>query len=91
MGSGSPDQLLLLLGKVSREVLDAFRLRPEASVCDLDLGEDFGRVFVELALHGLLNIGDDCGDINQSDDAIVGSGACDGGSAVGDRRVWLGY
>ena len=35
---------------------------------DLDLVKDFGRVFVQLALHGLLNIRDDGGDINQSDD-----------------------
>ncbi len=28
---GRPDQLLLLLGKVSREVLDAFRLNPDTS------------------------------------------------------------
>ena len=79
---GRPHQLLLLLGKVSREVLDAFRLQPDASAGDLDLGEDFGGVSVQLALHGLLNIRDDGGDVNQSDDPIVGSCARDGGSAV---------
>ena len=36
---GRPDQLLLLLGKVSREVLDAFRLDPDTSAGDLDVGE----------------------------------------------------
>ena len=79
---GRPNQLLLLLGKVSREVLDAFRLNPDTSAGDLDLGEDFGGVFVQLALHGLPNIRDDSGDVNQCRDALVGSGSRDGGSAV---------
>jgi hypothetical protein len=29
-----------------------------------------------------LNIGDDGGDVNQSGDALVGCGTCDGGTAV---------
>jgi hypothetical protein len=34
---GRPDQLLLLLGKVSREMLDAFRLDPDTTSAGMNL------------------------------------------------------
>ena len=71
---GRPDQLLLLLGQSPAKYLTpsgCIQIRPSAiSMWEkTSVGE-----FVELALHGLLNIGDDSGDVNQSGDAVVGSG-----------------
>src|SRR5260370_1242851 len=72
---GGPDDLLLLLRKVAGEILDAFREHPDPSVGNFDVAEDWCGVLVELALHGLTSIGSDRGDVNQPDDAIIGSGS----------------
>ena len=55
--SWRPHDLLLLLGKVSRETLRAFRVKhPDAPVCDCNVGEYVGRILLELALHSLAGI-----------------------------------
>src|SRR5882672_197830 len=52
------------------------------SVGNFDVAEDWCRVLVELALHGFISIGSDRGDVNQPDNAIIGSGSGDDGPAI---------
>src|SRR2546422_6725464 len=40
---GRPNELLLLLRKVSAEILRALRTQPDTSIHDFDVGEDVGR------------------------------------------------
>src|SRR5258708_26800596 len=79
---GSPDDLLLLFRKVTGEILDAFREHPDASVGNFDVAEDWCGVLVELALHGFTSIGGDRGDVNQPDNAIIGSSSGDDRTAI---------
>src|SRR2546429_9064814 len=79
---GGPDDLLLLLRKVAGEILNAFREHPDPSVGNFDVAEDWCGVLVELALHGFTGIGSDRGDVNQPDNAIIGSGSGDDGPAI---------
>src|SRR6266568_2054872 len=87
-----PDELLLLLGQVSREVLRAVRTHPDTSVRNFDVREDFrlGEL-VLLALRRFVVVGGEGGDVDQAGDAVVGSRRGDDGSAVGvadeDRRA----
>ena len=53
---GGPDELLLLLGKVSAEKLRTVRKHPGASVRDLDARENIRWILVELLLDGLADI-----------------------------------
>jgi hypothetical protein len=46
------------------------------------VAEDWCGVLVELALHGFMSIGSDRGDVNQPDNAIIGSGSGDDGPAI---------
>jgi len=46
------------------------------------VAEDWCGVLVELALHGFTSIGSDRGDVNQPDNAIIGSGSSDDGPAI---------
>ena len=64
--------------------VDAFRKQPDASVLDVDVGED--RCLREiglLCLRRLVRVRSKRADVNQPGNAIVGSGAGDDGSAVG--------
>jgi len=79
---GGPDDLLLLLRKVTGEILSAFREHPDPSVGNFDVAEDWCGVLVELALHGFMSIGSDRGDVNQPDNAIIGSSSGDDGTAI---------
>src|SRR5260370_27212112 len=79
---GGPDDLLLLLRKVAGEILNAFREHPDPSVGNFDVAEDWCGVLVQLALHGFISIGSDRGDVNQPDNAIIGSGSGDDGPAI---------
>src|SRR5260370_42314420 len=79
---GGPDDLLLLLRKVAGEVLNAFREHPDPSVGNFDVAEDWWGVLVELALHGFASIGSDSGDVNQPDNAIIGSVSGDDGPTI---------
>jgi hypothetical protein len=74
-----PYDLLLLLRKVTGEMRNAFREHPDASVGNFDVAEDWCGVLVELALHGFISIGSDRGDVNQPDNAIIGSSSGDDG------------
>ena len=79
---GGPNELLLLLGKVTGEIRNAFREHPDASVGNFDVAEDWCGVLVELALHGFISIESDRGDVNQPDNAIIGSSSGDDGTAI---------
>ena len=71
---GRPDELLLLLGQVSREAVDAVREQPDAPVRDLDVGEHVGgRELVLLALRRLVLVRGECGDVDEPGNAVVGS------------------
>ena len=79
---GGPDDLLLLFRKVAGEILNAFWEHPYPSVGNFDVAEDWCGVLVELALHGFTGIGSDRGDVNQPDNAIIGSSSGDDGTAI---------
>src|SRR6266478_6589511 len=88
VGSGDalsrPNELLLLLRKVSAEILRALRTQPDTSIYDFDVGEDVGlRELGLLRLRRFIGVRSERADINQPGNAIVGSGAGDDASAVG--------
>jgi hypothetical protein len=81
---GRPDDLLLLLRKVSAEVLRALRTQPDTSIHDFDVGEDISPWEVGLLrLRCFIGVWSQRADINQSGNTVVGSSARDDGSAVG--------
>src|SRR6266404_6103572 len=81
---GRPNELLLLLRKVSAEILRALRTQPHTSIHDFDVGEDVGRRELRmLRLRCFIGVRSESADVNQPDNAIVGSGAGDDASAVG--------
>src|SRR5258708_37800747 len=80
---GRPNELLLLLRKVSAEILRARRTQPDTSIHDFDMGEDVGRRELGLLrLRCFIGVRSERADINQPDNPIVGSGAGDDASAV---------
>src|SRR5271156_4107308 len=80
---GGPHNLLLLLGQISREVLDARRAHPVSIVRDFDLAEDFReREVAQLALSCLFFVRCDRRDVHEARDAVVGSGDGNGGPSV---------
>ena len=46
------------------------------------MAEDWCGILVELALYGFTSIGSDRSDVNQPDNAIIGSGSSDDGPAI---------
>ncbi len=73
-----------MLGQIAGKIIDAVREQPDAPILDVDVGEDrcpweFGL----LSLRCLVRIRSERADVNQADNAIVGSGAGDDASAVG--------
>jgi hypothetical protein len=46
------------------------------------LAEQLCRLLKELALHGFTSIGSDRGNVNQPDNAIIGSGSGDDGPSI---------
>lgn len=73
---GRPHDLLLLFRQVSAEVPDAGGKHPDPAVRDLDLPKQLGGwVLGLLARRGLVLIGRDRGDVDESDDAVVDSRA----------------
>src|SRR5882762_7589572 len=79
-----PNELLLLLRKISAEILRTFGTKPDASVHDFDVGEDVClREVSLLCLRCLIGVRSERADVNQPGNAIVGSGAGDDASAVG--------
>src|SRR5258707_2716695 len=81
---GRPNELLLLLRKVSAEILRALRTQPDTSIHDFDVGEDVGpRELGLLRLRRFIGVRSERADVNQPDNAIVGSGAGDDAAAVG--------
>src|SRR5260370_11343581 len=78
-----PDDLLLLLGKVAREILHAVGEHPNAPVRRRNVLKYIGGgEFAQLAINRLVSIGCDRRDIDQSDNTVVGSRRCDDGAAV---------
>jgi hypothetical protein len=57
------------------------------------VAEDWCGVLVELALHGFTGIGSDSGDVDQPDNAIIGSGSGDDGPAIrmADKDGWAAH
>src|SRR5258705_13543546 len=81
---GRPNELLLLLRKISAEILRTLRTQPDTSIHDFDVGDDLLLRELELlGLRGFIRVRSERADINQPDNAIVGSGAGDHPSAVG--------
>src|SRR6478609_9289651 len=78
-----PCDLLLLLGKVSGEILDSLRKQPDAPICNFDVRENFcdGKL-VQLALRCLVGVRGESGDIDQPGDTVVRSCGCDHASPV---------
>ena len=73
-----------MLGQIAREIIDAVRKQPDASVLDVDVGEDLcPREIGLLRLRSLVRVRSKRADVNQADNAIVGSGACDDASSIG--------
>src|SRR6267143_1591987 len=81
---GRPNELLLLLRKVSAEILRALRTKPDTSIHDFNVGEDVGPQEIGLlCLRRFIGVRSERADINQPGNAIVGSGAGNDASAVG--------
>src|SRR5258708_18512173 len=79
-----PNELLLVLRKVSAEKLCALPTQPDTTIHDFYLRKDVGRREIGLLrLRTLVGIWCKRTDVNQADNAIVGSSAGDDGSAVG--------
>ena len=88
---GRPDKLLLFLREVSRETRDAFRLHPEASFSYFDVFEDIGGwVRFLLALRCFIGVGGESGDVDESDDPVIGPRGRNHASAIGvaDKDSW---
>src|SRR5215470_9884056 len=81
---GRPNELLLLLRKVSAEILRAFGTQPDASIHDFDVGEDLGpRKLGLLRLRRFIGIRSERADVYEPGNAIVYSRASDDASAIG--------
>src|SRR5947209_18998919 len=79
-----PNELLLLLRKVSAEKLRTLGTQPDTSIHDFDVGEDVGlREVGLLRLRRLISVRSERADVNQPDNAIVDSGAGDNSAAIG--------
>src|SRR5215470_18577061 len=75
---GRPNELLLLLRKIAAEILGALRTQPDTSIHDFYVREDLGpRELGLLRLRRFIGVRSKRGDVNQPDNAIVGSGAGD--------------
>jgi len=73
-----------MLGQIAGEIIDAVRKQPDATVLDVNVGED--RCLREiglLRLRRLVRVRSKRADVNQAGNPIVGSGAGDDGSAIG--------
>src|SRR5262249_21291016 len=81
---GRPFELLLLLRKVSTEVLRALGTQPDTPIHDFDMGEDFGfRKFGLLRLRRFIGVRSERAGVNQPGNSIVDSGAGDDASPIG--------
>src|SRR5712692_3316132 len=79
-----PNELLLLLRKVSAEILRTLPTQPDTSIHDFDVGEDVGALELGLLrLRRFIGVRSERADVNQPNDAIIVSSAGDDGSAVG--------
>src|SRR6201987_2562303 len=88
---GRPNQLLLLVRKVSTEILRAVRTQPDTSIHDFDVGEDVCSWEVGLLrLRRFISVWSERADVNQPDNTIVGSGTGDDASAVGVADEYSG-
>src|SRR6202049_173243 len=80
---GRPNELLLLLRKVSAEILRALRTQPDTSIHDFDVGEDVRlREIRLLRLRSFIGVRSERADINKPGTPIIGSGAGDDAPAV---------
>ena len=85
---GRPNQLLVLLGQIACEGIHAFRKQPETSIGDFYVREDVGlRELRRLRVGRLVSVRCKCGEIDQTGNAIVGSGAGDDGALRPEARV----
>ena len=83
--------LPLLLRQVACKARDAFRTQPDAPVFDLDLFKNVGGGELRLlALRSFVGVGAKRGDIDQSDDPVIGSCSRDDTSTVrmADENGW---
>src|SRR5260370_42447840 len=78
-----PDDLLLLLGKVAREILHAVGEHPNAPVRRRNVLEYVGGgEFAQLSINRLVSIGFNRRDKDQAANTVVCSRRCDDGAAV---------
>jgi len=81
---GRPNDLLLLLGKVSAEIPCALRTQPDTPIHDFYVGEDVCPWKVRLlCLRCLIGVWSECSNVDQPRNTVVGSGAGDDASTVG--------
>ena len=79
-----PNQLLLLLRKVSAEIFRSLRPQPDTPIYDFDLRKDIRPREVRLlCLRCFIGIRSERADVNQAGNAIVDYGASDDTSAIG--------
>src|SRR5258708_5568461 len=79
-----PNELLILLRKISAEILGALRTKPDTSIHHFNMVEHVGLREVELLrLRRFIFVGSERADINQPGNAIVGTGSGDDASAIG--------
>src|ERR1700694_2789969 len=73
-----PDELLVLLGQISAEVLRGLRAHPNASVCDFDVLEDVcRRELVYLTLGRLVFVGSQGTYVDQPRHAVIRTSGSD--------------
>src|SRR6266853_1735905 len=78
------NELLLLLRKISAEILGALRTQPDTSIHHFNMVEHVGlREVGLLRLRRFIFVGSERADINQPGNAIVGTGSGDDASAIG--------
>src|SRR5260370_3002586 len=79
-----PNELLLLLRKISAEILRTFGTKPDTSIHDFNVVEHVGLREVRLLrLRRFIGVRSERANINQPGNPIVGPGAGDDASAVG--------
>src|SRR5271155_4133455 len=80
---GGPNELLLLLGKVSAEKLSPVRKHPGVPVHDLHPRKDIRGMLVELVLYRLADIRGNCSNVDEAGHAIIDARGRNGSSSVG--------
>src|SRR5262249_5799294 len=83
-GMSGPDQLLLFLGEITCKGWDTGTFQPNASVRNLDMGENIGcRNLLLQSLRCLVGIGGNRREVDKRGDSRVGAGRRDDRATIG--------